>query len=128
MSDAWRTTPILVGRHVTLRPLVPEDKEALVAVAATDDLWDVFYASVSQLKDADRWFAATFAQVEQGQAGVAGDPRDAFVEPAEPPLLVGRRGQIGDQDGEHRNLADQVLVAPPEEVSGLLHSRPSNPM
>ena len=81
MSGAWRTTPTLVGRHVTLRPLVAEDKDALVAVAATDDLWDVFYASVSQLKDADRWFAATFAQVEQGRALVFAvcDPAGAVV-------------------------------------------------
>ncbi len=81
MSDAWRTTPTLVGRHVTLRPLVAEDKDALVAVAATDDLWDIFYASVSQLKDADRWFAATFAQVEQGRALVFAvcDPAGAVV-------------------------------------------------
>ena len=68
MSDPWRTAPTLVGRHVTLRPLVPGDKDALVAAAAADDLWDIFYASVSQMKDADRWLAATFAQVEQGRA------------------------------------------------------------
>lgn len=68
MSAAWRTTPTLVGRHATLRPLVAADKDALVAAAAADDLWDIFYASVSQMKDADRWLAATFAQVEQGRA------------------------------------------------------------
>ena len=68
MTDAWRTAPTLVGRYVTLRPLRVEDKDALVSVAAADDLWDLFYASVSQLKDADRWLAATLAQVEQGRA------------------------------------------------------------
>jgi RimJ/RimL family protein N-acetyltransferase len=68
MTDAWRTAPTLVGRYVTLRPLRVEDKDALVSVAAGDDLWDLFYASVSQLKDADRWLAATLAQVEQGRA------------------------------------------------------------
>ena len=68
MTDAWRTAPTLVGRYVTLRPLRVEDKDALVSVAAGDDLWDLFYASVSQLKDADRWLAATLAQIEQGRA------------------------------------------------------------
>lgn len=66
----WRETPTLTGRHVTLRPLSPADKEALVAAAAADDLWDIFYASVSQLKHADRWFAATFAQQDAGRARV----------------------------------------------------------
>lgn len=64
----WTETPTLIGRHVTLRPLTADDKDALVAAAAADDLWDLFYASVSQLKDADRWLASTFAQVEQRRA------------------------------------------------------------
>jgi len=68
--SAWAETPTLVGRHVTLRPLASEDKDALVAAAAADDLWDIFYASVSQLKQADRWFAASFAQQDAGRARV----------------------------------------------------------
>lgn len=68
--SGWDETPTLTGRHVTLRPLVAEDKDALVAAASADDLWDIFYASVSQMKDADRWFAASFAQQEQGRARV----------------------------------------------------------
>jgi hypothetical protein len=35
---SWDATPTLVGRHVTLRPLVAEDKAALVAAASADDL------------------------------------------------------------------------------------------
>lgn len=68
--SGWDETPTLTGRHVTLRPLVAEDKDALVAAASADDLWDIFYASVSQMKDADRWFSASFAQQEQGRARV----------------------------------------------------------
>ena len=66
--NAWRKTPTLVGRHVTLRPLAAEDKDALVAVASAGDLWDIFYANVSQLRDADAWLAATFAERDYGRA------------------------------------------------------------
>ncbi len=66
--SAWRETPTLVGRYVTLRALAASDKDALVAVASADGLWDTFYASVSQLKDADSWLAATFAERDYGRA------------------------------------------------------------
>ena len=52
MSD-WRGTPTLTGRHVTLRPLADDDLPALVEAARADDLWDTFYANVSQLKQPD---------------------------------------------------------------------------
>lgn len=58
----------LTGAHVTLRPLERADRDALVAVAAAGNLWDTFYANVSQLKDADRWFDAAFQQQEFGRA------------------------------------------------------------
>ena len=64
----WRETPTLVGRHVTLRPLARGDRDALVAVAAADDLWDTFYANVSQLKNPDRWIETSFAQADYGRA------------------------------------------------------------
>lgn len=66
--SVWRDVPSLVGRHATLRPLAPGDRPALVAAAAQDDLWDMFYASVAKLKDADRWFADTFAERDHGRA------------------------------------------------------------
>jgi RimJ/RimL family protein N-acetyltransferase len=65
---SWRETPTLSGEHVTLRPLDPTDLPAIVTAAATDDLWDTFYAVVAQLKDADRWLAATLAQRDAGRA------------------------------------------------------------
>jgi len=57
VSD-WRGTPTLTGRHVTLRPLADDDLPALVEAARADDLWDTFYANVSQLKQPDQWLAA----------------------------------------------------------------------
>ena len=74
---SWDATPTLVGRHVTLRPLVAEDKDALVAAASADDLWDLFYANVAMMKAPDRWFAAAFREQDFGRARifavVAGD-------------------------------------------------------
>ncbi|GAA0664515.1 RimJ/RimL family protein N-acetyltransferase [Sphingomonas insulae] len=66
--SGWRETPTLRGRHVTLRPLDRSDKDALVAAAAAGDLWDTFYANVSQLKQADEWLDAAFRQQEYGRA------------------------------------------------------------
>ena len=66
--SAWGETPTLTGRHVTLRPLARTDRDALVAVASAGDLWDTFYANVSQLKDADHWFDAAFQQQAYGRA------------------------------------------------------------
>lgn len=65
---SWDATPTLVGRHVTLRPLVADDKEALVAAASAGDLWNLFYANVAMMKAPDRWFAAAFEQQDQGRA------------------------------------------------------------
>jgi RimJ/RimL family protein N-acetyltransferase len=77
----WDATPTLVGRHVTLRPLARDDRDALVAVAAAGDLWDTFYANVAQLKHADRWMEAAFAQQEQRRARLFAvcDPGGAVV-------------------------------------------------
>ncbi|KQN27585.1 GNAT family N-acetyltransferase [Sphingomonas sp. Leaf38] len=74
---SWDATPTLVGRHVTLRPLVADDKDALVAAASADDLWDLFYANVAMMKAPDRWFAAALREQDFGRARifavVAGD-------------------------------------------------------
>ena len=65
---SWAEAPTLTGRHVTLRPLDAGDLEALTAVARTDDLWDIFYANVSQLKSPAKWWAAAKAQQDAGRA------------------------------------------------------------
>ena len=67
---SWEATPTLAGRNVTLRPLARGDRAALVAAASADGLWDMFYASVSQLKDADTWLARAFGEQEQGRSRV----------------------------------------------------------
>jgi RimJ/RimL family protein N-acetyltransferase len=66
----WDATPTLVGRHVTLRPLVADDKDALVAAASADDLWDLFYANVAMMKAPDHWFAAAFREQDFGRARI----------------------------------------------------------
>ena len=67
---SWRTVPTLAGRHVTLRPLAPSDKPALVAAASAEGLWDTFYASVAQMKDADAFMARAFAEQDAGRSFV----------------------------------------------------------
>ena len=67
MSD-WREVPTLVGRHVALRPLEPDDRDLLVAAASADGLWDTFYASVSQMKQPDGFFARAAAEQQAGRS------------------------------------------------------------
>ena len=64
----WGETPTLVGRHVTLRALVADDIEALVASASAENLWDTFYANVSMMKAPDRWLAAALREQDFGRA------------------------------------------------------------
>ena len=64
----WGETPTLVGRHVTLRPLVADDMDALVAAASADNLWDTFYANVAMMKAPDRWLAAALREPGFGRA------------------------------------------------------------
>ena len=64
----WGETPTLTGRHVTLRPLVADDMDALVAAASADNLWDTFYANVAMMKAPDRWLAAALREQDFGRA------------------------------------------------------------
>ncbi len=64
----WQTAPTLTGRYVTLRPLDAGDLEALTAAARADDLWDLFYANVAQLKSPANWWNAAKTQQETGRA------------------------------------------------------------
>ena len=66
----WSATPTLVGRHVTLRPLLADDLDALVAAASAGNLWDLFYANVSLMKQPDEWFAAAMQEQDFGRARV----------------------------------------------------------
>ena len=60
--------PTLVGRHVTLRPLVREDADALVAAASEGGLWNLFYAGVAKLKDIEGWYAEVESEQRYGRA------------------------------------------------------------
>ncbi len=64
----WGETPTLTGRHVTLRPLVADDMDALVGAASADNLWDTFYANVAMMKAPDRWLAAALREQDFGRA------------------------------------------------------------
>lgn len=68
MSDAWTDTPTLTGRHVTLRPLVHEDRDALVAAAADGALTELFFTNVSGLREPDTFMAALFRERDFARA------------------------------------------------------------
>ncbi|WP_174279681.1 GNAT family N-acetyltransferase [Sphingomonas bacterium] len=64
--SGWRDPPTLAGAHVTLRPLVPADRDALALAAA--DQTDLFYANVTTFTDPDAAMAALFLEREHGRA------------------------------------------------------------
>lgn len=66
--NPWRDTPTLIGDHVTLRPLDPQDRDALAVAAADGDLTQLFFANVSTLTDPDAFIAAAFKERDYGRA------------------------------------------------------------
>jgi len=66
--NVWRDTPTLRGRHVTLRPLTLEDRDAVVAAAADGDLTELFFTNVSGLADPDKFLAAALRERDYGRA------------------------------------------------------------
>ncbi len=64
--NPWRDPPTLIGRHVTLRPLMAEDRDGLAAAA--EGLLDLFYANVSGLRDPNAFMAAAFKERDFGRA------------------------------------------------------------
>ena len=64
----WRETPVLTGRHVTLRPLTMEDRDALVAATSDGRLWELFYSLAPGPETIDLWFAYTFRDQEQARS------------------------------------------------------------
>ncbi|QNA83846.1 GNAT family N-acetyltransferase [Sphingomonas sp. So64.6b] len=63
----WRETPVLVGRHVTLRPFVEQDSDALVEAIA-DDLSDLFYTVVPNAVTIHAWMAKLRNERKAGRA------------------------------------------------------------
>ena len=82
MTDLWRETPTLVGTHVTLRPLVRDDRGAIVAAFATgldhafatmvpgEDSIDAWYDRVEAERDAGRSLPFTVVDRKGEVAGV----------------------------------------------------------
>ena len=66
--NPWNDPPTLTGRHVTLRPMVLADRDALAAAAADGDLTGLFFSNVSQLADPDAFLAAAFKERDFGRA------------------------------------------------------------
>lgn len=66
--SAWREPPTLVGRHVTLRPLAADDRDALVAAAADGRATELFFTNVSGLTDPAAFMAAVFRERDIGRA------------------------------------------------------------
>ncbi|OYY71258.1 GNAT family N-acetyltransferase [Sphingomonas sp. 28-63-12] len=64
----WADQPTLVGDHVMLRPLVPDDRDPLIAAAADGALTGLFFTNVSGLRDPDAFMAATFRERDFGRA------------------------------------------------------------
>jgi N-acetyltransferase len=63
----WTQTPTLAGRHVTLRPLAREDRDALVEATGDGRLWELFYSLAPGPETIDLWLAYTFRDQEQGR-------------------------------------------------------------
>lgn len=70
MNEArlWSDPPTLAGRYVTLRPLVPDDRDALVAAAADGALTELFFTNVSGLTDPNAFMAAVFKERDFARA------------------------------------------------------------
>ena len=66
--NGWDDTPVLTGRHVTLRPLVPEDRDAIVAAAGDGKLWELFYTAVPGPETIDAWMERAFRERDWGRA------------------------------------------------------------
>lgn len=65
---SWTDAPTMVGRHVTLRPTQPEDRDAIVAAAADGKISELFFTNVSTLTDPEAFMAALFKERDFGRA------------------------------------------------------------
>lgn len=66
--NPWRDQPTLTGEHVHLRPLAPEDRDALVAAAADGAQTELFFTNVTTFADPDAAMAAIFRERDHGRA------------------------------------------------------------
>jgi N-acetyltransferase len=66
--SAWTTPPTLISYHVTLRPTVLEDRDAIVAAGADGKISELFFTNASTLTDPDAFMAALFKERDFGRA------------------------------------------------------------
>lgn len=67
-AGSWRDVPTLVGRHAILRPLVPEDRDAILAAAGDGRLWELFYTVVPGPDSIDAYMERAAAEQAAGRA------------------------------------------------------------
>lgn len=68
MSDLWTDPPHLSGQHVTLRPMVRGDRDAILAAASEGKLWELFYTSVPSPDTIDAYLDAAERETNYGRA------------------------------------------------------------
>ncbi|MFA6122698.1 GNAT family N-acetyltransferase [Sphingomonas sp.] len=66
--NAWTTPPTFIGQHVTLRPTVLDDRDAVVAAGADGKISELFFTNASTLTDPDAFMAALFKERDFGRA------------------------------------------------------------
>src|ERR1700712_1101893 len=65
---SWTEAPTPVGTHVTLRPTVARDRDAIIAAAADGRISELFFTNVSTLTDPDGFMATLFRERDFGRA------------------------------------------------------------
>ena len=76
MNDAWKTAPVLQGRHVRLEPLQRGHAEGIAAAAADGKLWELWFTNVPRPGEVDAWIDGALAKQAAGEQ-VAFSVRDA---------------------------------------------------
>ena len=76
MNDAWKTAPVLQGRHVRLEPLQRGHAEGIAAAAADGKLWELWFTNVPRPCEVDAWIDGALAKQAAGEQ-VAFSVRDA---------------------------------------------------
>ena len=68
MNDPWTDQPRLSGPHVTLRPMVRADRDAIVAAASDGKLWELFYTAVPSEATVDAYLDTAEREASYGRA------------------------------------------------------------
>ena len=97
--SAWGEVPVLAGRHVMLRPLAREDRDAILKAASDGRLWELFFTAVPGPETIDAWMERAFLDRSHGRAlpfavtapdgRVIGSTRYMRINPAHRRLEIG---------------------------------------